>query len=146
MGFLDALRASASGLSAQRMRMKLIAGNLANVNTTRTPEGGPYQRREPIFSAASPRADSFQDVLKARQQGEVVEVQTVGVVKDGRDPIMKYEPDHPDADENGFVAMPNISVTEEMVNLVSASRSYEANIAAVKATKNMVLKALEIGR
>ena len=146
MGFLDALRASASGLSAQRMRMKLIAGNLANVNTTRTPEGGPYQRREPIFSAASPRADSFQDVLKARQQGEVVEVQTVGVVKDGRDPIMKYEPDHPDADENGFVAMPNISVTEEMVSLVSASRSYEANIAAVKATKNMVLKALEIGR
>jgi flagellar basal-body rod protein FlgC len=146
MGFLDALRASASGLSAQRMRMKLIAGNLANVNTTRTPEGGPYQRREPIFSAASPRADSFQDVLQARQQGEVVEVQTVGVVKDGRDPIMKYEPDHPDADQNGFVAMPNISVTEEMVNLVSASRSYEANIAAVKATKNMVLKALEIGR
>ena len=146
MGFLDALRASASGLSAQRVRMKLIAGNLANVNTTRTPEGGPYQRREPIFSAASPRADSFQDILNARQQGEVVEVQTVGVVKDGRDPIMKYEPDHPDADENGFVAMPNISVTEEMVNLVSASRSYEANIAAVKATKNMVLKALEIGR
>lgn len=146
MGFLDALRASASGLSAQRVRMKLIASNLANVNTTRTPEGGPYQRREPIFSAASPRADSFQDLLNSRQQGEVVEVQTVGVVKDGREPIMKYEPDHPDADENGFVAMPNISVTEEMVNLVSASRSYEANIAAVKATKNMVLKALEIGR
>ena len=146
MGFLDALRASASGLSAQRVRMKLIAGNLANVNTTRTPEGGPYQRREPIFSAASPRADSFRDLLNARRQGEVVDVETVGIVKDGRDPIMKFEPDHPDADENGFVAMPNISVTEEMVNLVSASRSYEANIAAVKATKNMVLKALEIGR
>ena len=146
MGFLDALRASASGLSAQRVRMKLIASNLANVNTTRTPEGGPYQRREPIFSAAAPDVDSFREILNGRQQGEAVEVQTVGVVKDGRDPIMKYEPDHPDADENGFVAMPNISVTEEMVNLVSASRSYEANIAAVKATKNMVLKALEIGR
>ena len=146
MGFLDALRASASGLTAQRVRMKLISSNLANMHTTRTPEGGPYQRREPIFSAASPRKASFQDILDARQQGEVVEVQTVGVVKDGREPIMKYEPDHPDADENGFVAMPNISVTEEMVNLVSASRSYEANIAAVKATKNMVLKALEIGR
>ena len=146
MGFLDALRASASGLTAQRVRMKLISSNLANMHTTRTPEGGPYQRREPIFSAASPRVDSFQDILNARQQGEIVEVQTVGVVKDGRDPIMKYEPDHPDADENGFVALPNISVTEEMVNLVSASRSYEANIAAVKATKNMVLKALEIGR
>jgi len=146
MGFLDALRASASGLSAQRVRMKLIASNLANVSTTRTPEGGPYQRREPIFSAASSKVDSFQDILKARQQGDVVEVQTVGVVKDGRDPIMKYEPDHPDANEDGFIALPNISVTEEMVNLVSASRSYEANIAAVKATKNMVLKALEIGR
>jgi len=146
MGFLDALRASASGLSAQRVRMKLIASNLANVNTTRTAEGGPYQRREPIFSAAATKGDSFQDILNARQQGEVMEVQTVGVVKDGRDPIMKYEPDHPDADENGFIALPNISVTEEMVNLVSASRSYEANIAAVKATKNMVMKALEIGR
>jgi flagellar basal-body rod protein FlgC len=126
--------------------MKLIASNLANVSTTRTPEGGPYQRREPIFSAASSKVDSFQDILNARQQGDVVEVQTVGVVKDGRDPIMKYEPDHPDANEDGFIALPNISVTEEMVNLVSASRSYEANIAAVKATKNMVTKALEIGR
>jgi len=146
MGFLDALRASASGLSAQRVRMKLIASNLANVNTTRTAEGGPYQRREPIFAAESTPADSFKDMLKARQEGDVVEVRTVGVVKDGREPVMKYEPDHPDADENGFIAMPNISVTEEMVNLVSASRSYEANIAAVKATKNMVMKALEIGR
>ena len=146
MGFLDALRASASGLSAQRVRMKLIASNLANVNTTRTEEGGPYQRREPIFAADSAPISSFKDVLKAREEGDVVEVHTVGVVKDGREPVMKYEPDHPDADEKGFVAMPNNSVTEEMVNLVSASRSYEANIAAVKATKNMVMKALEIGR
>jgi flagellar basal-body rod protein FlgC len=146
MGFLDALRASASGLSAQRVRMKLIASNLANMHTTRTPEGGPYQRREPIFAAESASGDAFRDILRTQQEGEVVEVQTVGVIKDGRDPIMKYEPEHPDADEKGFVAMPNISVTEEMVNLVSASRSYEANIAAVRATKNMVMKALEIGR
>jgi flagellar basal-body rod protein FlgC len=146
MGFLDALRASASGLSAQRVRMKLIATNLANMHTTRTPEGGPYQRREPIFAAESPTVDSFHDMLKTQQEGGVVEVKTIGVIKDGRDPLMKYEPDHPDADENGFIAMPNISLTEEMVNLVSASRSYEANIAAVRATKNMVMKALEIGR
>jgi flagellar basal-body rod protein FlgC len=85
-------------------------------------------------------------MLKTQQEGGVVEVRTVGVVKDGRDPIQKYQPDHPDADEKGFVALPNISVTEEMVNMVSASRSYEANVAAVKATKNMVMKALEIGR
>jgi flagellar basal-body rod protein FlgC len=146
MGFIDALHASASGLSAQRVRMKLIASNLANMHTTRTPEGGPYQRREPIFAAESPDNATFHDMLKTQQEGGVVEVRTVDIIKDGRDPIRKYEPDHPDADEKGFIALPNISVTEEMVNLVSASRSYEANVAAVKATKNMVLKALEIGR
>mgnify|MGYP000069537385 CR=1 FL=1 len=146
MGFLDALQASASGLSAQRVRMRLIANNLANMHTTRTPEGGPYQRREPIFAAESPDNATFHDMLKAQQEGGVVEVRTVDIIKDGRDPIRKYEPDHPDADEKGFISLPNISVTEEMVNLVSASRSYEANVAAVKATKNMVMKALEIGR
>ena len=146
MGFLDALQASASGLSAQRVRMRLIANNLANMHTTRTPEGGPYQRREPIFAAESPDNATFHDMLKAQQEGGIVEVRTVDIIKDGRDPIRKYEPDHPDADEKGFISLPNISVTEEMVNLVSASRSYEANVAAVKATKNMVLKALEIGR
>jgi flagellar basal-body rod protein FlgC len=146
MGFLDALRASASGLSAQRIRMKLIAGNLANVNTTRTAEGGPYQRREPVFAAEAPSAGAFNDMLRLQQEGDAVAVRTVQVVKDGREPIMKYAPDHPDANENGYLALPNISVTEEMVNLVSASRSYEANIAAIKATKNMVAKALEIGR
>lgn len=146
MGFLDALRASASGLSAQRIRMKLIASNLANVNTTRTPEGGPYQRREPVFAAESSEQGTFGDILRSRQDSDVVAVRTVEVVKDGRDPVMKYAPSHPDADDKGFIALPNISVTEEMVNLVSASRSYEANIAAIKATKNMVAKALEIGR
>lgn len=146
MGFLDALQASASGLSAQRVRMRLIANNLANMHTTRTPEGGPYQRREPVFAAESPDNATFHDMLKAQQEGGVVEVRTVDIIKDGRDPILKYEPDHPDADEKGFISLPNISVTEEMVNLVSASRSYEANVAAVKATKNMVMKALEIGR
>jgi flagellar basal-body rod protein FlgC len=126
--------------------MRLIANNLANMHTTRTPEGGPYQRREPIFAAESPDNATFHDMLKAQQEGGVVEVRTVDIIKDGRDPIRKYEPDHPDADEKGFISLPNISVTEEMVNLVSASRSYEANVAAVKATKNMVMKALEIGR
>ena len=146
MGFLDALRASASGLSAQRIRMKLIAGNLANVNTTRTAEGGPYQRKEPVFAAETPAAGSFGDMLRLQQEGDAVAVRTVQVVQDGRAPIMKYAPDHPDADETGYIALPNISVTEEMVNLVSASRSYEANLAANKATQTMVAKALEIGR
>jgi flagellar basal-body rod protein FlgC len=87
MGFLDALQASASGLSAQRVRMRLIANNLANMHTTRTPEGGPYQRREPIFAAESPDGATFHDMLKAQQEGGVVEVRTVDIIKDGRDPI-----------------------------------------------------------
>jgi flagellar basal-body rod protein FlgC len=126
--------------------MKLISSNLANMHTTRTSEGGPYRRREPVFAAQSPAGGSFHDLLKTRQEGGVVEVETVKVIKDGREPIYKHAPDHPDADDRGYIALPNISVTEEMVNLVSASRSYEANVAAVRATKNMVLKALEIGR
>ena len=146
MGLFSTVNIAATGLTAQRTRLDVIANNLANMHTTRTPEGGPYQRREPIFAAESPDNATFHDMLKAQQEGSVVEVRTVDIIKDGRDPIRKYEPDHPDADEKGFISLPNISVTEEMVNLVSASRSYEANVAAVKATKNMVMKALEIGR
>jgi flagellar basal-body rod protein FlgC len=146
MDFLDALNTSASGLSAQRLRMNLISGNLANVSTTRTPEGGPYRRKDAVF-AAVPAARSFQDELAARGGTEdLVAVRAVRVVEDQREPLRKYDPQHPDADAEGFVDLPNINSAEEMVNLISASRSYEANIAAVRATKNMIQRALEIGR
>ncbi|MBL0715077.1 MAG: flagellar basal body rod protein FlgC [Desulfosarcina sp.] len=145
MSFLDALRASASGLTAQSLRMKLIAGNLANQHTTRTPEGGPYRRKEAVF-AAQPQGRNFHEMLKAQQTGGLVEVRAVNIINDNREPIYKYDPDHPDADENGRLALPNISLSEEMVNMISATRSFEANVAAIKATKNMVNKALEIGR
>lgn len=145
MDFFDALKTSSSGLSAQRLRMNLISGNLANANTTRTPEGGPYRRKDLVLSAET-ESRSFGDVLRAEQARGPVTVKPVAVVEDERPPIQKYDPGHPDADAEGYVAMPNINVTEEMVNLVSASRSYEANIAAVKAAKSMAQKALEIGR
>jgi flagellar basal-body rod protein FlgC len=145
MGLFDALTTSASGLSAQRLRMNLISANLANINTTRTASGGPYQRKEPVF-AAQQESMTFHGVLDSEMSTGLTAVTVVDVVSDNRPPILKYDPDHPDANDKGFVAMPNIRVVEEMVNMMSASRSYEANVTAMKTIKNMVLKAMEIGR
>jgi flagellar basal-body rod protein FlgC len=145
MDLYDALHTSASGLTAQRLRMNLISANLANVNTTRTPEGGPYRRKEVVF-AARPKASSFREVLKARQHQAPCEVQADKIIEDRRPPVVKYAPHHPDADEKGYVALPHVNVMEEMVNMISATRSYEANVTAVRAAKDMALKALEIGK
>ena len=145
MSFLDALQTSSSGLSAQRLRMNLISGNLANINTTRTPGGGPYRRKDAVFAAASaPR--SFRSYLDAQRINERVDVKVLGVVEDRAEPLRKFDPGHPDADQKGYIALPNINVMEEMVNMISATRSYEANVAAIKASKAMAHKALEIGR
>lgn len=145
MSFIDALNISGSGLTAQRLRMNLISSNLANAQTTRTEKGGPYQRQEAVF-AARPLDSDFNRMLTSRLDPETAQVKVVEVVEDPRPPIMKFDPDHPDADADGYVAFPNIQVLEEMVNLMTASRSYEANVAAVKAAKAMALRALEIGR
>ena len=146
MDLYDALNTSGSGLSAQRLRMNLISANLANVHTTHTAEGGPFRRREVVFAAVPQKADSFRNVLKARQEAQASGVKAVKIFADPRPPVTKYEPHHPDADEKGYVAYPNVSLVEEMVNMISASRSYEANVTAVRAAKDMALKALEIGR
>jgi len=145
MSFFDALHTSASGLSAQRMRMNLITSNLANVDTLRTAEGGPYRRKEPVFAAENPGPD-FARALDDRLHPPAGRVTVVEVVEDPRPPVLKYKPGHPEADENGYVAMPNINLMEEMANMMSASRSYEANVTAISTTKKMALKALEIGR
>ncbi len=145
MDFLDALHTSSSGLTAQRLRMNLISSNLANIHTTRTPKGGPYKRKDAIFEA-KPVAESFKDVLSSRGAKGVSEVKVAEIIEDPAPPIMKYDPKHPDADEKGYVAMPNINLMEEMVNMITAARSYEANVAAVKASKSMALKALDIGK
>lgn len=145
MNFFDALKTSASGLSAQRIRMNVISSNLANINTTRTPEGGPYQRKDVVFAAGGPDR-SFRDMLDARLAGGSTPVAVAGIVNDTTPPLLKYDPEHPDADDKGYVALPNINLMEEMVNLLSATRSYEANVTAIKASKSMVQKALEIGK
>lgn len=144
MDFFDAIHASSSGLSAQRLRMNLISGNLANVNTTRTREGGPYRRKEAVF-AARPLEESFKRILADQQRKHLSMVKVDRVVEDPNPSMLKYDPQHPDADEKGYVALPNINVMEEMVNMISATRGYEANIAALKAAKEMATRALEIG-
>ena len=151
MDFFDALHISSTGLSAQRLRMNLISANLANINTTRTKAGGPYRRKDPVFAALAPSRSqsheaSFREMLGNRQKEHLKEVAVVGIVEDSRPPIKKYDPMHPDADGNGYVAMPNINLMEEMVNMISATRSYEASVTAIKSAKDMALKALEIGQ
>lgn len=145
MNFLDALDASATGLTAQRLRMNLISSNLANINTTRTAEGEPYRRKDAVFEAVAPK-NSFKNVLDATLSGNLTQVNVAEVIEDKRDFQQKYDPEHPDADEKGYVLLPNINVVEEMVNMLSATRSFEANVSAVKATKDMASSALEIGR
>lgn len=145
MDLYDALQTSSTGLSAQRLRMNLISANLANANTTRTPEGGPYRRKEVVF-AAKPNPASFRDALRAHQGKAPADVQAVQIIDDNRAPVQKFAPQHPDADADGYVRMPNVNVMEEMVNMISATRSYEANVTAIRAAKDMALKALEIGK
>ena len=145
MDFLNSIQTSSSGLSAQRLRMNLISGNLANVNTTRTSQGGPYRRKEAIFSAQSIKS-TFNKILTDRQKSQTTGVRVERVYEDPTPPIMKYQPSHPHANDKGYVAMPNINPMEEMVNMISATRGFEANVTALKAAKEMALKALEIGR
>ncbi|WP_373499212.1 flagellar basal body rod protein FlgC [Desulfococcus sp.] len=145
MNFLENLNISASALTAQRTRMNIISANLANINTTRTAEGGPYRRKDVVF-AAGPPAPSFQNELESKLSETSGMVEVSEIVEDPRPPILKYAPEHPDADASGYIRTPNINLVEEMVNLIAASRSYEASLTAVDATKKMSLKALEIGR
>lgn len=145
MDLLSSLKISASGLAANRKRMNAISSNIANAQTTRTAEGGPYRKKEVAFGS-EPVRDSFADVLEGEIGAQAQSVHATEVVSTDRPPILKYEPNHPDANENGYVAYPNISVVEEMANMMQATRSYEANINALNVTKQMANKALELGR
>ena len=139
------MKISASGLSAQRTWMNVISSNLANVNTTRTPSGKPYERHTAILEATD-ATEPFDRVLDNLAQEELQAVRVAGVVPDGRDFKHVYDPGHPDANESGMVTMPNISSVEEMANMVMASRSYEANLAALNNAKQMALRAIDIGK
>lgn len=144
--FLSGFRIGGSGMAAQRARMNTISSNIANINTTRTPEGGPYRRKDVVFEAMTD-TKSFGDILSVDDpKSDFNRVQVTDVVYDKKAPILKYEPTHPDANEDGYVAYPNINLMEEMTNMIQASRSYEANVQAIQATKDMALSALEIGR
>lgn len=139
-----AMEISASGLRAQRTRVEAISTNLANVNTTRTEEGGPYRRREVVFTSA-PTQTPFSDLLATSLVEQPPGV-SAEVVEGSGEMREVYDPSHPDADEKGFVRLPNVNLVEEMVDLLSALRDYEANVTAFNAAKSMVLKALEIGK
>jgi len=136
---------AASGLTAERLRMDIIANNIANVTSTRTKDGGPYRRQIPVF--APREAESFSAVLNRTQSQMSSEgVRVVGITKDAAPYKKVYNPHHPDADKDGYVNMPNVDTVTEMVDMISASRSYEANVTVINAAKSMALKALEIGR
>lgn len=146
MDFFNALEVSASALTAERTRMNLISNNLANANTTRTPEGGPYRRKDAVFASRS-MDGSFQKKLSdASASPSAGGVDVVGIVEDQRPPRLQYDPGHPDADERGYVAMPNVSVVEEMADMIAATRAYEANVTAAQAAKAMAMKTLEIAK
>jgi flagellar basal-body rod protein FlgC len=136
------VRIAASGLEMQRARIELVASNLANAQTTRTAEGGPYVRRLPVVEAAAAQRAEFGDALDRALR----EVKLRGVVRDPSPPVLKHEPGHPDADANGYVAYPNVDPIHEMVDLVAASRSYEANANVVKVAGRMKEAALGISR
>lgn len=145
MDFFNAFRISASGMTAQRVRMNVATSNLANINTTRTPQGGPYRRKDVLFTS-QPLHGAFENTLRSAMNLKLSGVKVSKIIDDPRPPISKYNPQHPDADKKGYIKVPRINLMEEMVNMMSATRSYEANVTAIKATKDMALKALEIGR
>lgn len=133
MDLFTAMDISASALRAQRTRMNIISSNIANAQTTRTSEGGPYKRRDVIL-----KENSF--------EGQLASVDVESIVTDPTPGKQIYDPGNPDADENGYLTMPNVNMMEEMVNMISATRAFEANTIAVKSQKDMALKALSIGR
>lgn len=145
MDLLTAMKISASGLSAQRTRMNVVSSNLANIETTRTLEGGPY-RAKSVVLMSTPVQKDFREALSDSLNEHTQGVQVVDVIEDKDNLKEVFNPSHPDADERGIVLMPNVNLMEEMVDMLSAVRSYEANVTAINATKSMAMKTLEIGR
>lgn len=162
MSLFGAIAISASGMQAQRTRAEIIAENLANADTTRTPDGGPYRRKDAVFSS-TPLGDSFSDLLSASDAsfGNVslgnASFGTVGagastgvsisqILTDERDPERRYLPGHPDADTDGYVSFPRINPAEEMADLLGASRGYQANVAAIAVAKDMIARSIDLFR
>jgi flagellar basal-body rod protein FlgC len=141
MNLITALDVNASGLTAQRKRVELSSSNLANSQTTRTADGGPYRRKDVVFQSST-----FDESLGVALGNGVSGVEVANVVEDPRPFDRRYEPGHPDADADGYVSYPNVNVMEEMANLVEGSRSYDANLSAMAIIKSMITRTLDIGR
>jgi len=144
MGMFGAIDAAASGLTAERLRMDVISNNIANVNTTRTAEGGAYRRQMVVFEPRANETNFAQVLSEHLDTGSGVRV--VGIGKDNSPTRKIYDPAHPDANKDGYVEMPNINIVTEMVDMITATRAYEANVTVMNAAKSMALKALEIGK
>lgn len=144
MSLFTAISISSTGMEAQRARAEVITENLANADTTRTPDGGPYKRKDTVFTTA-PASNSFADAMSlAAGQNQGVAVSDITI--DDRDPERRYLPGHPDADPQGYVAFPRVNPAEEMVDLLGASRSYQANVAAIASVKDMIAKSIDLFR
>ncbi|MBW2185818.1 MAG: flagellar basal body rod protein FlgC [Desulfuromonadales bacterium C00003068] len=143
MGIFTSLNISASALQAQRTRLDTISSNMANAETTRTPEGGPYKRKMVVFES---QQMSFAEHLSSRSNKAINGVRVSRIAVDQREPKLVYDPQHPDADDRGYVSMPDIDILKETTDMMMATRAYEANITTIKSAKRMALKALEIGK
>jgi len=143
---VNSLHISAAGMSAQRTRMDIVAENIANAESTRTENGGPYQRRQVIFESISPQSNFNKVFSSSLQSQQSQTVKVADVVKDQKPPQALYNPSHPDADSQGMVKFPNVNAVEEMVDLNSASRAFESNVTVMQASKRMFLKTLELLR
>ncbi|MBN2482989.1 MAG: flagellar basal body rod protein FlgC [Candidatus Omnitrophica bacterium] len=135
---------NASALTAQRLRMDVIASNIANVNTTRTPEGGPYRRKMVVFQEQL--KDSIASMPFSSGENVLGGVKVSQIVQSNESPLITYQPGHPDADENGYVAMPNVNIVHEMTDMISATRAYEANLMTMSLGKSMYTRTLDIMR
>lgn len=146
MSFFGALDTSASALTAQRLRMDVISQNMANVDTTRTEDGTPYKRKTVTFEEIGQRSNFSNFLDKAMNSEAGYGVRVRQIAEDKTPGAREYDPSHPDADKDGYVTKPNVNVVTEMVNMISANRSYEANVTAITTTKAMINKTLEIGK
>jgi flagellar basal-body rod protein FlgC len=145
MSLFSTLLVSASGMSAERTRAEVLAENIANADTTRTAEGGPYRRRDVLFQS-EPVASDFSSVFETAFQDGTQGVAVSQIVTDNSDPILRYMPGHPDADKNGYVAFPRVNPAEDMVDLVETARAYQANVSAISAIKDMIARSIDLFR
>lgn len=144
MSLFNSLSVSASGMYAQRTRAEVLVENIANADTTRTAEGGPYRRRDVVFQSADV-GSPFSSVFES-QAGQETGVSIGDIVVDNSEPDRRYMPGHPDADKDGYVAFPKVNPAEDMVDLLGASRSYEANVSAISAVKDMIQRSIDLFR